>query len=479
MTRTPSPAAALAPARDAIAIALCAVVVYSLCAPRILYGPDAFTFFQMAQQGHATHWMHLLYVPILRLARTLGAPLGIAPFHAFVGASSVSTALGVAFCHRAAARLGADRRRAALTALVVACTPAVAFFAVLLEVQGVFFGAVGLAWLAGASFARRPSTARVVGIGLASGLAAMIHGSGHMLPVCVACIALALADLRGIAFGRLVLWAALGALAHAAVPLTLALTTGLDPLTSVRNSANFVEGSAAGAGGLSHLGTILLDEWVYSFAPFCALIYLAARRRELRRMVLAIHVPLAAYLFVSWSLLGYTFGVHGIEHGAYFLPLAFPLAWATARALPVPVTLTACILSAAIGTWHVRHECDARPRQFESRAVVEALGSNRGLLVVRDAKEGELLSLDEPELALIPFDVIVGGSPRSFEDIVAGIGAQIDGLLVLGRPVAFAASVYEPLLDVHDRFPTWLEGRYRVELREVRGFRCYMVRAAR
>ena len=90
MTRTPSPAAALAPARDAIAIALCAVVVYSLCAPRILYGPDAFTFFQMAQQGHATHWMHLLYVPILRLARTLGAPLGIAPFHAFVGASSVA-----------------------------------------------------------------------------------------------------------------------------------------------------------------------------------------------------------------------------------------------------------------------------------------------------------------------------------------------------------------------------------------------------
>ena len=474
----PEPASAAAPATppvaDAVLAGLLAAAVYLDAAPRILYGPDAFTFFQMAQQGDAVHWMHVLYLPILRAAMRVTEPLGIEPFRVLAGASAVATGLGLALLHRAAARLGATRKQALALVLLVATTPAVAFFAVLLEVQGVFFGAVAIAWFAVAAFVRSPRAGQVALIGLATGLAALVHASGHLLPVVAAAFGLASIDLRTLGVTRLVAFGAIGAAAHVALPAAAQLA-GFDVLGSTSNSASFVAGSTQGAGGLTHFAAILRNEWLLSFAPLCLAVYAAVRVRSLRLLLAAIHIPFAVYLFVAWALLGYTFGVHGIEHGAYFLPLAFPLAWLTVRSVPLAVVLVLAALGAASSWAHVNHESGERTALYEPAAVVEALGSDAGLLVVQDAKEGELLALDAPRLALIPFDVIVGGSPRAFEEIVAQLALQIDDLHRQRRPVAFAASVYDRLLAIDDALPRWLTERYVVEPRRVRAFRCWAV----
>lgn len=472
---TEAPIDPVPPLRDALALGLVAFVAYVVCAPRILYGPDAFTFFQMAQQGGAVHWMHVLYIPILRAAKIVTEPLGIEPLRAFAGASAFSTALGLIVLHRAAARFGATRAQAVGLVALIATTPAVAFFAVLLEVQGVFFGAACLPWLAVAWFVQRPTVQRVATIGLTTGFAALIHGSGHLLPVAVAAVGLPFVNLRAIGWQRLVGWAIVGAAAHFTVPVAVQVFTDLDVFRSASNSANFVSGSTRGAGGLAHLGAIVRSEWLYSFAPLCLAVYAAYRVRALRALLAAVHVPFLAYLFVAWALLGYTFGVHGIEHGAYFLPLAFPLAWLTVRALPLGAVLALAAAGAGIAYLHVDHEAGGRRTVFEPAAVVEALGSDHGLLVVQDAKEGELLALDAPKLGLVPFDVIVSGAPRSFEEIVAQLAVQIDDLHRQDRPVAFAASVYDPLLAIDDALPRWLNEHYRIEARQVREFRCYLV----
>ncbi|MCC6783570.1 MAG: hypothetical protein IT457_12075 [Planctomycetes bacterium] len=463
-----------APVVDAVVFGLIAAAIYVIAAPRILYGPDAFTFYQMAQQGGAVHWMHVLYLPVLRLAVRVTEPFGIEPFRALAGASAVATGLGLALLHRGAARLGATRAQAIALLVLVGTTPAVAFFAVLLEVQGVFFGAVCIAWLATTAFVAAPRARHVLAIGLATGLAALVHASGHVLPIAAAAFGLAMIDLRALGLARLVCFGVVGAAAHFALPAAAQLA-GFDILGSTSNSAAFVSGSTQGAGGLEHFGVILRNEWLLSFAPSCLAVYAALRVPSLRRLLAAIHVPFAVYLFVAWALLGYTFGVHGIEHGAYFLPLAFPLAWLTVRSIPWPGVLALALLGAASSWAHVRHETGERAALYEPSAVIEALGSDAGLLVVQDAKDGELLALDAPRLALIPFDVIVGGAPRSFDEIVAQLAVQIDDLHRQGRPVAFASRVYDPLLAVDDALPRWLAQRYVVEPRRVRGFRCYAV----
>jgi hypothetical protein len=464
-----------APRLDALAIAGAALTIYILIAPRILYGPDAFTFFQMAQQGNAVHWMHVLYVPILRLAGWIGAMLGVDPLGAFAGASAVCSAIGVFFCHRAAALLGSSRAEAALCAALVATTPGVVFFGAVLEVQGVFFGFAALAWWTGARFVQGVSTARVIGIGLATGTAALVHSSGQLLTVAVASIALSRLPRGVLTIPSVIRFGIAGSLAHLAPAATLHLVAEIDVFRSLSNSASFVSNSSTGAGGLEHLWAIFRTEWLFSFAPLCVLVYLALRRRELRATLLAMHVPFATYLFVSWALLGYTFGVHGIEHGAYFLPLAFPLAWLSVHALPRWAAILCVVAGLGIGVLHLHHESGPRDLGFEPTAVVDALGSETGVLIVRSAKEGEALAIAKPSLALVPFDVLVGGAPRSFDEIVADLGAQLDGLHAAKRPVAFAASVYDPLLAVDDLLPRWLTEHYRVESRESRGFRCYHI----
>ncbi|MGE0144050.1 MAG: hypothetical protein AB7T19_12265, partial [Planctomycetota bacterium] len=461
-----------APRLDALAIAGATLAVYISIAPRILYGPDAFTFFQMAQQGNAVHWMHVLYVPILRLAGWLGGTLHVDPLAAFAGASAVGSAIGVFFCHRAAALLGSSRAQAALCAALVATTPGVVFFGAVLEVQGVFFGFAALAWWTGARFVRAASTARVIEIGLATGTAALVHSSGQLLTVAVASIALSRLPRGTLTLSKAIRFGVVGSLAHLAPAAILHLVAKIDVFQSLSNSANFVSNSSTGAGGLEHLWAIFRTEWLYSFAPLCVLVYFAARRRELRATLVAMHVPFATYLFVSWALLGYTFGVHGIEHGAYFLPLAFPLAWLSAHALPGWAAIACVVVGLAVGLAHLHHESGPRDSSFDPVAVVDALGSDQGVLIVRSAKEGEALAIAKPGLALVPFDVLVGGAPRSFDEIVADLGAQLDGLHAANRPVAFAASVYDPLLAVDDLLPRWLTERYRVESRASGDFRC-------
>lgn len=310
--------------RGSALVAVLVGVAYTILAPDFLWGGDSVAFLRAVHEGETNRAAHFLYLPVVRMAVDLGALLGLDAFQCLRGASTLGTALGIGLLHRAALLLGASKGRAASIALMLATTPAVAFFGMIVEIPGVLMGASGLVFLAVACFLRAPSLRLAAVVGLATGSASCLHSSAHLMPLTVSVFCLA----RGARLDRRWLrFAVLCGLAHVSVLAVLALATELPVLQSLRNSGSFVDTALQLGSPLGTTKSYVFHEWIIPYAPLSLVIFSALRHRGQRLELAGLAFLAALYTALTWPLLAATWSTQLVEHGGYYITLAFPLAW--------------------------------------------------------------------------------------------------------------------------------------------------------
>ncbi len=305
-------------------VAVLVAVAYTILAPDFLWGGDSVAFLRAIHEGETNRAAHFLYLPVVRVLAEMGALFGLDAFQCLRGASILGTAAGIGLMHRAALLLGASRGRAASIALMLATTPAVAFFGMIVEIPGVLMGASGLVFLAVACFLRGPTLWSAAVVGLATGGASCLHSSAHLMPLTVSVFCLARGARPDRRWAR---FAVLCGLAHVSVIAVVALATDLPVVQSLRSSGSFVDTALQLGSPLGTTKSFLFHEWIIPYAPLSLVIFNALRHRGQRMELAGLAFLAALYTAITWPLLAATWSTQLVEHGGYYITLAFPLAW--------------------------------------------------------------------------------------------------------------------------------------------------------
>src|SRR5690606_15919454 len=125
---------------------LLALAAYVLAAQPVFYKTDGPFLVLNLAEGHCEHPYNVLYMPLLCGLHALLAPLGATPYASAVALSVLGGALGVGLAHVGLLRSGLDARAANAATLLVALTPAIVFFATVVEHHGIFLPFAALAF---------------------------------------------------------------------------------------------------------------------------------------------------------------------------------------------------------------------------------------------------------------------------------------------------------------------------------------------
>ncbi|MCC6781402.1 MAG: hypothetical protein IT457_01065 [Planctomycetes bacterium] len=380
---------------DTIALFIGVAAVYLAAGQHTIYKLDGWHLLRRLSGEDSRSDMHLAFTWVTNAMVEALQGLGLTLHSAAVASCALATAAGVALVHVAARRLGASRGPACALALAVAASPAVAFFATVLERHGIFFAGTGLAAFAAARFATRPNWAGSLALAVAIVVAYALHSTGALLGASYLPLAVVQARAGDGAGPRawrplLVQGIACGALAASLALLArrLALLAGLvgDEGASLRFltvlAGSYVQHP-------EQLPGAIWNELVFPFVPFSLLWLVAFVRPALVREARAVLVGSLAYLALAFLLLGDT-----DERGAYTLPLAWPYVWLTWRALGTRVLLVAILLAAAVAGWRIRaHDTD--PLAPVASGLRELAGPSPFLLAAAST-DFELLYLHFP-----------------------------------------------------------------------------------
>ena len=264
-------------------------------------------------------------------------------------ANGLCAAVAVGVVCLAARRLGADRARALLAAAAFGLLPAAVRFATVAELHGLFLPFAAAALWCVVGLVRRPGLAAAAVTGVACGVSAAVHATGHLL------VGVALAWLVSTWWGRIP--AKLLVSAAAVLLMSAALVTGAVPLfvsgmdgAPLNDQLDFVAEHPWAVDGLAAL---LFGEYLWPLLPLSLVWPLAALRLG-GRAGWAAAVTLAGSFVVylvgcaklfCWPTHGYL--LH--EFGAYLMPLGMVVAAVAATAMR-PRSLAACALVAALAS---------------------------------------------------------------------------------------------------------------------------------
>lgn len=326
------------PWRDSIAIALVTLCACSLLVRGVWHGLDAYSFLSHLERGVHTNPRHPLYLPLAGLVVDALRPFGVSVVRAAAFASSLGAALGAMLFHRTFVTLGLSRRDAAMTAAASIACFGILYYGSMVEIHAVFLFPAGLAWLATARYLRQPSWNRAWMIGMATGLAAATHATGHLLAPTIALFVLARMPSRSEAL-RCVPHVLAVALPHALIawwtPRMVLPTEVLADPTPEAGAASYFAFLRSLGTDWSQFPRILWHEWLMPLMPLSVLAPLALLRRDSRLAALAFCAVVAVYLLLTTTLLAplavmqkpeYLPPLATYEFGAYFLPLALPAA---------------------------------------------------------------------------------------------------------------------------------------------------------
>lgn len=390
---------------DPLGCALAALLVYALLGQRTLYSVDAHGMLLQGQhEGVGLHPSHFTYLPLLALCREIGGLLGVSLYTAGVWLSACGAAIGVGLAHVANVRLLPTRRLALLATALVATTPALVFYATVLEVHGQHFACCGAAFVATAAFADNATVGRGSLLGLATGLGYLGHATGALLPAALLPLAVALAYERGTPWCRTIPGLAAALLGHAVVvfgtPLLLS-RLGVPADTAFASGLLRMHLNA-----LAHDPLVVLDaawrDWLVPFAPIAAVALLALVARRTRGLATALLLGTCVYVAVTAALLlpiihGVVQPGHNSEHGAYLLPLAWPFALVTARWVRAPWLLAVLAgLAAALAVYGVRTH-DTRPQAALAAGMRTLQGERAAFTLVGGHDEIAAMLVDLPE----------------------------------------------------------------------------------
>lgn len=386
---------------DALWTGLLFLAVYELLRQQTLYG-DGGALVQAVGRDvvDAPRGVHLLYLPLMHQLRSWFAGLGISDYDLASHLSCVATAVGVAASHLAFVISGFSRRDALVGAALVGLAPGVMFFATVVEYHGLAFGASALAFVPAAMLMVRPGIAAALLLGVACGIAYLVHASGAFLPLPLLALAwLAPAPAARPGWARAAVLSVAAVAAHAAlvwgVPSLLRASETTEAVT-LENAQGFVlhffgRRDADLLGSLSIAGQTVWNEWLWSMLPVSWVALAACLRTGVRAPALGLTVALVPYFGVCFLMLG---GVD--EHGAYFLPLTWPAAWITLRALPrlgLPLVLVGAL--AAVGQV-VAHDQPERGRAFAA-GLRDYLGDDAVLLLIGSTADQEACIVQLPD----------------------------------------------------------------------------------
>lgn len=450
---------------EPLACAALALLAYVVLGQRTLYSVDAHGFLMEAERGGVgLHPHHFSYLPLLAASREIGRAVGVPLHTAAVWLSAIGAAVGVGFVHAANVRL-LPRCQARLATTLAAATPALVFYATVVEVHGQHFGFCGAAFLATACFARAPSAGAGARLGLAMGLGYLGHATGAMLPAVLLPLAAALAHERG-AGGRTLAAGLAAALAgHAAIvigaPLLLR-ACGLPAGLGAAENLFAMHLRALAADPLCAADAAWRD-WLVPFAPAAWVAVAAVLRPRERTPALALLAGTAVYVLATAALLvpivdGVVQPGHHTERGAYLLPLAWPIALCAARAVPRPLPLAALGLTAAAlavaGVW--AH--DTVPQAPFAAGLRALQGERRTFTLVGGHDEIAALLVDLPErkpdtdwqAPVLLLDLPEGAVPAALAAYDAWLRQKVAG----GAELWLTHGAIETLGD-----PGWTKGR--------------------
>jgi len=454
-------------ARDSwLVFALCAALYLAL-RQHSFYKTDGLTLVHFASAG--SWWgsgHHALYLPLLRLAHALLGPLGVSVYESALALSALGGACGVACAHAGFRRLGLERAQALTASALVATTPAIVFFATVVEYHGAYFALAGLAFWCMARCHERPSAARALLLGAVCQLGAQVHSSGNLLPGLLLAWFVALGGDTREQLRRRLRLAALAALAHVALlPLFGALWSSLGGGASARSQIEFLLVDPA---GLAELPRMLLNEALLPFLPMSVACWLAFRRKQLRLELAALLVGLVPYAVLSLAL-----GIGRpdfVERGAYWLPLAFLAARLCVAALPLRACHALALVALALAVLGVKRHDDPRPAREFARTWRAIQGEREGVLLLAGFEDHARALIGLPEQRSFELDLAAQLPPPELARRRAELDAALDAYAAGGRPLYLTVGARDflrmPGLASGAALLAHLEQRY--ELREVR-----------
>jgi hypothetical protein len=385
---------------------LCLIVCFAF-AQSCLHWFDSVLVLQNCRDGNGQHHWHLLgYRPMVWLHERL-SPWGVGVRSSCELLMAFGGAATAAFAHRTALARGLSVDASRMVGLLVAATPAVHYYATMVELQALEMAAAGAAlWalVALGRVERKHAKAGLIGaalLGLVSALASAVHSSLHMLPLVFPW--LALAGMWPRASWRVVLtqwsvaflvvalshWLCYRGLLWLANDATVAL--GTERLLTTGVQAPVYTAS---------VGQRVLGEIVLPFFP-CSLVFLYVLVRQPTRERVALLCGLVGVLLATMLALR---GVRTDENGAYMLYFAAPLAMATVQIVPrrsQALLLAAAVAGAMLLRWK---QADARRDEPELAQACREIAEQRNCAFLTG--EGPLLdslTLHAPDLKVIGF----------------------------------------------------------------------------
>ncbi len=455
------------PWRDTLAVALASLGLYLLLAQDALHGLDVHVHVFFLTQGHLEHPLHLLYLRIVGLIWPALAALGLKPIEALRLMSALGTVVGVLCIHRAAAELQLSRGHAALVATMSAVVPATVFFATVAEIHGVFAAFAGAGWWVWARFVRAMDRAAVSGstasvdtqiaplrsqitwslwLGIATGVAASVHATGHALVVLFGACALAVGGWRSASRWRGLV---IAALAHVGVTTVLAWIQPGRGRAPFADQVAFLFEFDSDGHSLSSVWRVVRDEWLIAFMPLAVTSLVAICRRQTRALGVAVLACVCVYLGFAFALLD---DIN--ERGAYLLPLAFPLAWLTLQACGARIAALAGLIALVTAFAEVRAHDHTTPAAWLP-GLVALSHESPVALICRDVGEQEPITRSLPDIPVLRVDSLLASADvgeAGYPAFCAAFDAQAAFLHGLGRVVLITRSAHEALLATGNPF---------------------------
>lgn len=406
--------------RDSLWIGLGTLLLYALSWRERLHHPDAPHYLGCVFRGElASH--HFLYLPLAATFRTLLAPFGCDVFVSMLALSVVGGCVASVMAHRTLLELQVPRLRAVLGALLVATCPGVFFFATTVEIHAPFLAVANAAWWSAAAASRETKRRDLAGVfrtGTLTAIAAGVHATGQLLlwPLAV------LLWLRGRRIGAALVLVA----THLVVVRVLGwLVTGSTKFLD--SSGGLLQSALTIPVAVSDALAIAWHEWLLAFLPMSVVALVCTFLGPHRRLAIAVHLALLPYLGACIVV------VKGlVEHGAYVLPMALPLAWVVVRALPVRGSLACIAIGTAVALWIMApFRQPASERAFAADALVLEQQSPMWVLT-GSVDEVQALARDATSIALSNV-VIMAAAGGLGDDMLPVLLAAWDESIVKAR----------------------------------------------
>jgi len=332
-------------------------------------------------------------------------------------------------------------------------------------------GACGLVFLAVAWFLRGPTMWSAAVVGFATGVASCVHSSAHLMPLTVTVFCLA----RGARLDRR--WAGfavLCGLAHVSVLGVMALATDLPVVQSLRSSGAFVDTALQLSSPMGATNSYVFHEWIIPYAPLSLVIFNALRHRG-QRMELAGFLFLAAiYTVITWPLLAATWSDQLVEHGGYYITLAFPLAWLASGQYGKSAgrwLWTGGAIMSAVMLWG---ECIKITTELDADDVSQALRSDSATLLTHSSEGLLELCRRLPDMEVHRLDQVTGVTARR-DALFRALDILYAETKERGEKLALTASLRRELAEAAIPIGWYIEHNFDLEAASAGSFEGYVL----